>query len=597
MAWQFTPYALPVIISAVVAFFVGLIAWRRRPAPGATPLTLLIGVVIYWSFWNALELCALNKATKVFSVRMAYLGIVWVMLLWLVFVLEYTNRSYWVTRKSLFWLSVIPVAFLLLLWTNEAHGWVWREIRLESDGPILTLTTSKGIAYWIYAVYGYGLLAAGAILLWRAMQRSPDMHRGQFIALLVAILAPWVSNAMFILGISPIPDVDLTASVFCIGGAALAWGAFRYQLLDIVPVARNAVIEGMLDSVVVLDRHNRVVDLNPAARQLLDVTPAQVIGRPGVELFARWPHLVAQYRDLPEVRTQVAVDGVEGRRYFDLSISSLSDSRGRPTGHLIVLHDATEMVQAKEAAEAATQAKSAFLATISHELRTPLTSVLGFAKISKRRLEEVIFPAVTVDGRKVERAIQQVGSNMDIIVSEGERLTKLVNDVLDLTKIEAGKVDWHMGSVSVPEVIEQSVAVTAALFREKPLDLALDLAEALPPVWGDHDRLVQVVVNLLSNAVKFTDEGTVTCRARQVGDELVVSVIDTGVGVDPDDHDKVFEQFVQVGDTLTGKPRGTGLGLPICKNIVEHHAGRIWVESDGQPGQGANFSFSLPVSK
>jgi signal transduction histidine kinase len=231
---------------------------------------------------------------------------------------------------------------------------------------------------------------------------------------------------------------------------------------------------------------------------------------------------------------------------------------------------------------------------VSHELRTPLTSILGFTKIIQKRLDEVIFPVVTSDDRKVRRAVKQVGSNIDIIVSEGERLTALINDVLDLAKIEAGKIEWDMQPVSVQEVIERSVAATAPLFETKPLELVVDVEEELPVVIGDHDRLIQVVVNLMSNAVKFTDEGSVTCRARGAGGEIVVSVIDTGIGIDPNDHDKVFERFVQVGDTLTDKPKGTGLGLPICKNIVEYHGGRIWVESE--LGQGANFSFTLPIS-
>jgi PAS domain S-box-containing protein len=253
-----------------------------------------------------------------------------------------------------------------------------------------------------------------------------------------------------------------------------------------------------------------------------------------------------------------------------------------------------EAQEARAVAEAANQAKSAFLATVSHELRTPLTSVLGFAKIIERRLNQVIFPVVASDDRKVRRAVKQVGSNIDIIVSEGERLTALINDVLDLAKIEAGKIEWGMQPVSVQEVIERSVAATASLFGTKPLELVVEVEEGLPVVIGDYDRLIQVVVNLMSNAVKFTDEGSVTCRARRAGGEIVISVIDTGIGIAPSDHEKVFKQFVQVGDTLTGKPKGTGLGLPICKNIIEHHGGYIWVESE--LGQGANFSFTLPIA-
>ena len=252
-----------------------------------------------------------------------------------------------------------------------------------------------------------------------------------------------------------------------------------------------------------------------------------------------------------------------------------------------------ETRQAKAAAEEADAAKSSFLSTVSHELRTPLTSVLGFAKIIRRRLEERLFPLIPEDDLKVAQAKNQVMENLGVVVSEGERLTKLIDDVLDLAKIEAGKFTWNMGSVSVAEVIERATAATSSLFDAKKLNLVLEIEPDLPEITGDADRLIQVVINLISNAVKFTDAGSITCAARHLNSSLVVSVKDSGIGIALTDQPKVFEKFKQVGDTLTDKPKGTGLGLPICKEIVEFHGGLIWVESE--PGMGSTFSFSLPV--
>jgi signal transduction histidine kinase/CheY-like chemotaxis protein len=249
--------------------------------------------------------------------------------------------------------------------------------------------------------------------------------------------------------------------------------------------------------------------------------------------------------------------------------------------------------QARAAAEEADAAKSSFLSTVSHELRTPLTSVLGFAKIIRRRLEERLFPMIAEDDKKVQQAKRQVIENLDVVVSEGERLTKLIDDVLDLAKIEAGKFTWNMGKTSVSDVIDRAVAATASLFEAKKLNLVRDVDPDLPAVNGDQDRLIQVVINLISNAVKFTDSGSITCSARLNGNDIIVGVTDSGIGIAAGDQQKVFEKFKQVGDTLTDKPKGTGLGLPICKEIVEFHGGHIWVESE--PGKGSTFSFSLPV--
>jgi signal transduction histidine kinase len=264
----------------------------------------------------------------------------------------------------------------------------------------------------------------------------------------------------------------------------------------------------------------------------------------------------------------------------------------------VVAEDARAAAEeARAAAVEATETKSRFLANVSHELRTPLTSILGFTRIIRRRLDEIVFPVVPGGDPKMDRAVRQIGENLEIIAMEGDRLTHMINDVLDLAKIEAGKLDWREGPVEAAELVDRAAAATASLFEASGVPLLRDVPDGLPATAGDRDRLIQVVINLLSNAVKFTRDGSVTCRVRAAaGDEapeLVFSVIDTGMGIAPEDHARVFEQFTQAGDTLTDKPRGTGLGLPISRQIVEHHGGRMWLESE--VGRGSTFSFSLPI--
>ncbi len=240
-------------------------------------------------------------------------------------------------------------------------------------------------------------------------------------------------------------------------------------------------------------------------------------------------------------------------------------------------------------------AKSIFLSTVSHELRTPLTSIMGFSKIIKKRLEDRILPFTDLTDPKQSKAAEQVLDNLGIVVSESERLTNLINDVLDLAKIEAGKVVWQYGPVEMEEVIRRAIDATSTLFEQKGLEIIKSVEPDLPAIQGDNDRLIQVVVNLLSNAIKFTDSGSVRCSARLDQDRIVVSIADTGIGIAEKDLVHIFEKFKQVGDdTLTDKPGGTGLGLPICKEIIEHHGGHIWVESVWN--EGSVFSFSLPLT-
>lgn len=280
-----------------------------------------------------------------------------------------------------------------------------------------------------------------------------------------------------------------------------------------------------------------------------------------------------------------------------------TERRTEDGGTVMVVTDFTalkrherELDELVERLRSASAAKSSFIANVSHELRTPLTAILGFSHIIKGRLDKTVFPKVDATDRPTERAMSQVRQNIEIMILEGERLTKMINDVLDLEKIEAGQMVWDIEDLDIGAIIEQAVAATTSLYKQKSLELQVNIEEALPLAIGDHDRLVQVVINLISNAVKFTDRGHVVCQAiRGDGSFVSVSVTDTGSGISPEDQAEVFDKFRQVGDTLTEKPTGTGLGLPICREIVEHLGGSICVESI--LGFGSTFTFQIPTAK
>ncbi len=245
--------------------------------------------------------------------------------------------------------------------------------------------------------------------------------------------------------------------------------------------------------------------------------------------------------------------------------------------------------------------KTDFLSNISHELKTPLVSILGFTKVIDKKFDDVVVPLREVEDKKIQKSIKQIKENLGIVTSESQRLTAIIENVLDITNLEAGKVAWDIQPIDMGELVEQAVASYQSQFDLKGLSLLTAIAPHLPEVMGDRDRLLQVLSNLLSNALKFTETGSVTCAVKHERDDswqndyryLIVSVSDTGIGISKEDRWQVFEKFKQVGDILTGKPQGTGLGLPICKEIIAHHGGKIWFES--KPAQGSIFSFTLPI--
>ena len=262
-----------------------------------------------------------------------------------------------------------------------------------------------------------------------------------------------------------------------------------------------------------------------------------------------------------------------------------------------LIKKASELEEANRRLKELDQMKSNFLSSVSHELRTPLTSVLGFAKLIRKDFAKFFVPLAQGE-EKAEKKATRINENLGIIMREGERLTRLINDVLDLAKIESGRFEWRDTVFPVGEAIKQAVQAASGQFVQKPdVKFSMNIPRDLPHIKADPDRLIQVIINLLNNAAKFTEQGHVGVDAVARPDGWIeVGVHDTGTGIPPDDIDKVFNKFHQVtkGDTLKDKPKGTGLGLAICRQIIERYGGRIWAES--KVGKGSKFTFILPYS-
>jgi len=226
--------------------------------------------------------------------------------------------------------------------------------------------------------------------------------------------------------------------------------------------------------------------------------------------------------------------------------------------------------------------KDDFISTVTHELRTPLTSIRAFSEILG-------------DNPQLENA--QRAKFLGIITRESERLTRLINQVLDLAKIESGAAEWHPSALDMREVIEDATTALSQIYKERGIKLTTGLPDALPVVYADRDRIFQVVLNLLSNAANFCDKPDSRVHVSVIVEEtaLRIEIADNGIGISANDQSFIFEKFRQVSDTTSGKPKGSGLGLAISKEIVQHYKGRLWVVST--PGIGSTFSFTLPLPR
>jgi PAS domain S-box-containing protein len=597
MDWQYTPYVFPLCIAAAIAAVLALFAWRHRSAPGATPFVVLMIAVAGWSLAYALQLTSADLQTQVVFSNFTFLGIVTAPTAWLAFALQYTGRDGWLTPRRLALLAIFPLLTTLVIWTDGWHHWFRSDVVPDASGPYLLLDVTEGPAFWAHTVYSYVLLAVGAFLLVQALVRSPHPYRGQVAVMLIGALAPWVVNVFSVFGLIHFLHLDLTPFAFTLTGLSMGWALFRFRLLDVVPVARDTIIESMSDGVVVLDAEDRIVDLNPVAEGILTCVASEGIGRPAQQVLSRWPDLVERYRSLAKTRTEIAVGEGVVRRYFDLRVSPLRDRRRRLTGRLIVLRDVTarremeeELQRAKEAAEAANRAKDEFISVVTHELRSPLSSVLGSIGLLQ-------------DGAAGPVSEEQL-EFLHIVESNAKRMAALASDLADISCIESGQLQLEMGLVSVSKAVEEIARSLRPQIEKKGQTLIRQVPAGLPIVRGDHIRLVQVLTNLVSNAHKFTPEGgRIVIRAERVanrwdpqgaGEVVHVAVEDNGIGIKAEEQGRLFQKFSRVGDRDTRRIPGTGLGLSIAKSLVEMQGGRIWCESEF--GKGATFHFTVPVA-
>jgi len=355
---------------------------------------------------------------------------------------------------------------------------------------------------------------------------------------------------------------------------------------------KKVILDSLTELVVFMDSELRIIWLNKAALDHVGMKLDDAIGRRYQDIYILYKEksgkspvlkvLESGNEEFGEVVTQ---DG----KIWTVSAIPIKNENGRITGVLktgldITAHRRSEekLLQAKLEAEEANNSKSEFLANMSHELRTPLNSIIGFSDILLER----------VFGELNEKQFRYVNN----ISTSGKHLLVLINDILDLSKVEAGRMDLHYSEFSIISVFEEVRAVLSPLAQVKALEVTFNVESDFTTLEADRGRLIQILYNLVSNAIKFTPNGgKVSIYCKKSGNRALISVIDTGIGISAEDQVKLFQPFTQLDASATRQYCGTGLGLALVKKIVNLHQGDIWVESD--PGKGSNFTFAVPLRK
>ena len=348
MHFLYSPYIVPLFIAAAISIWVAYYAWSYRAVSGAPALALLAFAVSIWAMGYALEIAGADLSTKVVWAKVEYIGTTSIPLLWLVFCYNYFNQNRQMPFRVIAALGILPIVTLLLVFTTEYHGLIWSHYFISRSGDFSSLGVVHGTWFWVYWIYAYFLLLIGTYFIIRLIRHKHGLVRGQIVALIVAVIAPWVGNFLYVSGLTPVTNLDLTPYGFTIAVVSTAWAIFRFQLINLLPLARDTVVEEMEDGMIVIDADGRVADINPAATTMMGLTMAQVLGQPAVDVFSQWPSLTEKYGDILDALEEISIGEGEAQRWFELSLSPLRNKDKIIVGRLITLRDITKRRQTDE---------------------------------------------------------------------------------------------------------------------------------------------------------------------------------------------------------------------------------------------------------
>jgi PAS domain S-box-containing protein len=337
------PLAFGILISGALALY----TWQNRQAIGATSFAIMMLMLYEWEICYIFQLAGTDLPAKLFWDKLMFVGVVATPVAWLAFALEYTRRKAWLNPRRLAMLSIIPIITIIFTLTNDLHGLFWTSIALTSEGGFVLLDNINGPWFWVHALYSYTLITIGQVLIVRALLRWPKQYRGQMTWILLATLIPFIANIIFVFRIIPIL-LDLTPFALTLTGIGLAFALFHHRLLDIAPIARDIVVDGMKDGMIILDANQRIVDINRSAQQMIGLSSEQQhIGRPVADVLSKWPELIERYGNVLEAADEISFGEGGTQRWYELSLSTLQDENKSVIGRVITVRNITDRKQAE----------------------------------------------------------------------------------------------------------------------------------------------------------------------------------------------------------------------------------------------------------
>ncbi len=519
MQYQYISYIWPLIASALTTLFLGIYAFaKRRNAKGAISFILCMVVVTLWSSANALEMSAVDFTTKLFWANVQYIAYCYAPVVLVALCMELTGGDQWIRNRKILWLVIIPTIIIILVWTDSIHGLIRYDLHLNYNGSFPVIEKKYGPAFFVHAGYSQLLNIYAGVLLIRGVFFKNTVYRKQALSVLIGLSMIIIVNIMYITGLSLVRGIDITPLVFGPAGLIVAWGIFRYKLLDVVPVARAMVIETMDAGIMVLDLQDRILDINPSFEKILGYPTSRIITMRVAEACSKIPVLVNACMVSGSSQSEFSINTNGFLQIFELRISLLIDRKGIMIGRLAIVNEITQKKQ-----EQKLYLKQHWELVVAEErerlvrdLHDNLAQVLGFINLQAQ-------------------GIRQELANADVeIVSI--KLEKLV----EVTQSAHNEIREYIRNVRCQESVEKGfineLERTVVSFEEQfGIKAKLDLPEEF--VWieikpNTRANILNIIKEALSNIGKHAEASLVTIVFSVTSEQLCVVINDDGKGFD-----------------------------------------------------------------
>ncbi len=574
-------YSIILIASGVITLLLCFNIFRRYEIVVRWFGFMVLAIAV-WALSYGFELATTNLGEMLFWIKIEYVGISFLPACWFFFIVKFAGKDEWITSRNLSLVLIIPLITLLLVWTNEFHHLHYRSVSVDSSGPFPLLNIERGPWYYFHTLYFYVMLLWGIMLLLNKFRKANKVFKKQNLIILVSAFIPWIANIVYFFGFRPLGHIDVTPFAFISSVLLLSIGLVRFRLLDIIPIAREKVLESMKEGLIVADKKDRIIDLNSEIRGILSIGEPSLIGKQLSYILPRQP----EFDELIHSRTgghmQIEITKNDLPVYLELTLSPLYEEKNVYSGVVILFRDITHRVnaekqvrlQAKELV-ALNKLKDRLFSIISHDLRSPLLNLFDIIKMMD---DDLITP------QEFSILIPQLSKNVGYTSDLLENLLYWSKSQLQGEVVKPVIINVKAMSENVLHLIERSIT-------EKQINVNNNIDEG-STIYADQDMIQLVIRNLISNAVKFSNRnGKINISSFSDGQFTRLCVEDDGVGISVEDLNKLFEieTFTTRG---TDNEQGTGLGLLLCKDFIEKNNGRIWVESALL--KGSKFFIELP---